>query len=379
MDGLVMTMVVELPVQYGHNNVGNAVMKDVKYCCDELWIDGNPIPITDNLSMKTDKPVHALKYVFKPGVDYVPKRAFADAPSDMRIKSITLPEGLKTLKNSCFYHCHFEGNLILPDSLGRICADALDCQIDGVFHLPPTVKYVSSLPKSESGKAEIILPEGMHSFTPESIVTDHLHIPSTLRECHPREYYSRSWKVHRITIAPGNPYLIVRDDKLVSLLAEKREKLKKMDEISWNSQLDAAFSGTGLEIRKQYDGKTLSVALMDRQCLHFRLGGKMTPAKAQQAAEISRRFKALVDAFSEKTDQIHFGRLWFSQQRNKCLFTYSLNNGLVDIGVSVEGGRDKLMETFILSQRLFSLVIHQIKEIEKKYGRNHLHFSIYTY
>ena len=376
MDGLVMTMVVELPVQYGHLNVGNAVMKDVKYCCDELWIDGNPIPITDNLFMKTDKPVHALKYVFKPGVDYIPNRAFADAPSDMRIKSITLPDGLKTLKNSCFYHCHFEGNLILPDSLTRICADALDCKIDGVFHLPPTVKYVSSLPKSEDGKAEIILPEGMLSFTPERIVTDHLHIPSTLRECRPRYYYSSSWNVHRITIAPGNPYLIIRDEELVSLIAEKKEKLKKMDELSWNAQIDAAFLGSGLETRKQYDGKTLTVNILNRQAVYFRLGGKMTPAKAQQAADIARRFKALVDIFSGKTDQIHFGRLWFSQQRNKCLFTYSLNNGVVDIGVSVEGGRGELTKTFILSQRLFSLVTRQVEAIEKKYGRNHLHFSI---
>ena len=33
------------------------------------------------------------------------------------------------------------------------------------------------------------------------------------------------------------------------------------------------------------------------------------------------------------------------------------------------------METFILSQKFFSLVTHQVKEIEKKYGRNHLRFS----
>ena len=375
MEGLVMTMVVELPLHYGHCDVGKAVMKDAKRCCHELWIDGNPIPITDCLSMESDKPVHAIRYVFAPGIDYIPARAFLEAPSDMRIKSISLAEGMKTLKNSCFYHCHFEGNLILPDSLSRICADALDCKVDGVFHLPPTVKYISSLPKSENGKAEITLPEGMLSFTPESIVTDHLHIPSTLRECHPRYYYSSSWKVHSITISPDNPYLIIRDDKLVSLLAEKKEKLKKMDELSWNAQIDAAFSGSGLEIRKQYDGKTLTVNILNRQAVYFRLGGKMTPAKAQQAADIARRFKALVDVFSGKTDQIHFGRLWFSQQRNKCLFTYMLNNGVVDIGVSVEGGREELTKTFILSQRLFSMVTRQVEAIEKKYGRNHLHFS----
>ena len=103
MEGLVMTMVVELPEQYGHYDVGKAVMRGAESCCQELWIDGNPVPLTDCLSMQSDKPIHALKYVFTPGIDYIPERAFADAPSGLKIKSITLPEGLKRLKNSCFY------------------------------------------------------------------------------------------------------------------------------------------------------------------------------------------------------------------------------------------------------------------------------------
>lgn len=376
MEGLMMTMVVELPLRYGHCDVGRAVMKDAKCCCHELWIDGNPIPITDCLSMESDNPVHALRYVFAPGFDYIPARAFMDAPSDMLIKSITLPDGLKKLKNSCFYHCHFEGNLILPDSLERICADALDCKVDGVFHLPSTVKYVSSLPKSENGKAEILLPEGMRSFTPESIITDHLHIPSTLRECHPR-WYSRSWDVHRITIAPGNPYLIVRDDKLVSLIEEKKEKLKKMEELRWKAHIDAAFSGTGLEIRRYYDGKTLYVDLLDKKSMYFRLGAKMTAEKAQQAADIAGRFKALADTFSGQAEKIVFGRTYVEYMRKKCLFCYAFKSHAAEFEVSVEGSHDRMAETLTLSQKLFSLVNRQIKEIEKKYGRNHLRFTIY--
>ena len=376
MEGLMMTMVVELPLRYGHCDVGRAVMKDAKSCCHELWIDGNPIPITDCLSMESDNPVHALRYVFAPGFDYIPARAFMDAPSDMLIKSITLPDGLKKLKNSCFYHCHFEGNLILPDSLERICADALDCKVYGVFHLPSTVKYVSSLPKSENGKAEILLPEGMRSFTPESIITDHLHIPSTLRECHPR-WYSRSWDVHRITIAPGNPYLIVRDDKLVSLIEEKKEKLKKMEELRWKAHIDAAFSGTGLEIRRYYDGKTLYVDLLDKKSMYFRLGAKMTAEKAQQAADIAGRFKALADTFSGQAEKIVFGRIYVEHVRNKCMFCYAFKSYAAEFEVSVEGSHDRRAETLTLSQKLFSLVNRQIKEIEKKYGRNHLRFTIY--
>ena len=375
MDNLVMTMVVELPLHYSRYDVGDAVMRGAESCCQELWIDGNPVPITKNLSLRTDKPVHALKYVFAPGVDYIPERAFADMPSSIIIRSITLPEGLKRLKNSCFYHCHFEGNLILPDSLDRICADALDCKVDGVFHLPNTVKYISSLPKSEDGKAEIILPEGMLGFTPERIITDHLHIPSTLRECHPRDY-SRSWDVHRITIAPGNPYLIIRDDTLVSLIEEKKEKLKKMAELSWNAILDSAFEGSGLERKQQYDGKTLYVKLTDNRNIYFRLGESMTPAKAQQAADIARRFKELADVFSHQAEKVEFGRIWVEHQRKKSLFCYAFKSDAVDIELSVEGANDKVRETFILSTRVFSMVTFQIERIEEKYGRKHLHFTI---
>ena len=365
MEGLVMTMVVELPEHYGRYDVGKAVMAGAKNCCQELWIDGTPVPLTDCLSMQSDKPIHALKYVFAQGVDYIPERAFADAPSSMKIKSITLPDGLKRLKNSCFYHCHFEGNLILPDSMERICADALDCKVDGVFHLPSTVKYISSLPKSEDGKAEIILPEGMLSFTPERIITDHLYIPSTLRECHPRAY-SRSWNVHRITIAPGNPYLIIRDDYLVSLIEEKKEKLKKMEELRWNAQIDAAFSGTGLEIHRYYDGKTLRVALLDKSDMYFRLGGKMTAEKAQQAADIAGRFKALANTFSGQAEKIVFGRIYVDHIKKKCLFCYAFKSHAADFEVSVEGSHDRMTETLALSQKLFSLVNRQVKDIEKK-------------
>ena len=374
MERLVLTMTVEVPVKcfYGYQERG-VLMSDVLEYCDELWLDGQIVPWSGLGSLMPETPVHVFKYILKPGIDYIPARAFANAPSEMKIRSITLPEGLKTLKNSCFYRCHFTGNLILPDSLVRICADALDCTVDGVFHLPAKVKHISSLPVSERTKDEIILPEGLVSYTPERIITDYLHIPSTLKICHPR-YYSHSWQVRSITLDPGNTNFIIKEDALVSLLDEKREKLKKMAELSWNAHLDTAFSGTGLEIRKQYDGKTLTVSLLDRECIYFRLGGTMTPARAEQAADIARRFKVLADGFPKEKAHLHFGRLYYVP-RKRCLFFYAFNNDAVNIELSIEGGRDELMETFILSQKYFSLVTRQVKEIEKKYGRNHLRFS----
>lgn len=378
MAGLVLTMTVEVPAQafYGYQERG-VLMSDVQKYCDELWLDGQMVPWSCVENLNPETPIHVFKYILKPGIDYIPARAFAKAPSEMKIRSITLPEGLKALKNSCFYKCHFTGNLILPDSLVRIYVDALNCTVDGVFHLPANVKYISSLPVSERNKDEIILPEGMLGFTPECIITDHLHIPSTLRECYPR-YYSHSWEVHRITIAPENPYLIVRDDKLVNLIVEKKEKLKKMEELAWNAMLDSAFEGSGLERRQYYDGKTLYVKLTEKRSLYFHLGGNMTPAKAQQAADIAGRFKELADVFSQQAEKVEFGRIWVEHQRKKCLFCYAFKSDKADIELSVEGANDKVRETFILSTRVFSMVTFQIERIEEKYGRNHLHFSICT-
>ena len=378
MEGLVLTMTAEVPVQAFHDYQERGVlMSDVREYCDELWLDGQVVPWSGVGSLCPETPVHVFKYILKPGIDYIPARAFANAPSKMRIMSITLPEGLKTLKNSCFYHCHFTGNLILPDSLSRICADALDCIVDGVFHLPAKVKYISSLPVSERIKDEIILPEGLVSYTPERIVTDHLHIPSTLKNCFPRYNYSNSWQVKHISLDPGNKYLIIREDTLVSLLDEKRAKLKKMDEISWNAMLDSAFAGSGLEMSKYYDGKTLHVKLLENDSISFRLGGVMTAAKAAQAFDIANRFHALVNNdFAGKTGQIILRRYYYSLNQKKCLFNYSFYNGIVDIDLSVLGGKDEMMETLMLSQRFFSSICRIIRDIEKKYGRNHLRFSI---
>lgn len=376
MEGLVLTMTVEVPVSRIYDYRGSGVlMSDVEKYCDELWLDGQIVPWSGLGNLMPGTPVHVFKYILKPGIDYIPARAFANAPSEMKIRSITLPEGLKTLKGSCFYRCHFTGNLILPDSLGRICVDALDCTVDGVFHLPAKVKYICSLPVSERAKDEIILPEGLVSYTPERIITDHLHIPSTLKFCHPR-YYSYSWQVKSITLDPGNKYLLVKEDTLVSLLDEKRAKLKKMKELSWNAMLDSAFEGSGLERKQQYDGKTLSVKLTENRNIYFRLGESMTPAKAQQAADIAGRFKELADFFSQQAEKVEFGRIWFEHQRKKSLFCYAFKSDAVDIELSVEGTNDKVRETFILSTRVFSMVTFQIERIEKKYGRKHLHFTI---
>ncbi len=376
MDRLVLTMTVEVPVSrfYGYQERG-VLMSDALEYCDELWLDGQIVPWSGLGNLMPGTPVHVFKYILKPGIDYIPARAFANAPSEMKIRSITLPEGLKTLKNSCFYRCHFTGNLILPDSLVRICADALDCTVDGVFRLPAKVKHISSLPVSERTKDEIILPEGLVSYTPERIITDHLHIPSTLKFCHPR-YYSYSWQVKSITLDPDNKYLLVKEDTLVSLLDEKRAKLKKMKELSWNAMLDSAFEGSGLERKQQYDGKTLSVKLTENRNIYFRLGESMTPAKAQQAADIAGRFKELADFFSQQAEKVEFGRIWFEHQRKKNLFCYAFKSDAVDIELSVEGTNDKVRETFILSTRVFSMVTFQIERIEKKYGRKHLHFTI---
>ena len=103
----------------------------------------------------------------------------------------------------------------------------------------------------------------------------------------------------------------------------------------------------------------------------------MTPAKAQQAADIAGRFKALANTFSGQAEKIEFGRIYVEHLRKKCLFCYAFKSHAADFEMSVEGSNDRMTETLTLSQKLFSLANRQVKEIEKKYGRNHLRFNIY--
>lgn len=295
MEGLVLTMTVELPQRGGYYNPRMAVMAQVEYCCDGLWIDDQPVDITTRTIIKTDTPVHTFKYSLKPGYDYLPVNAFSSASLGWTIKSIVLPEGLKSLLAYCFYRCHFECDLILPESLEQICAGALNCKIDGVFNMPATLKRIASLPENEEKKDEIILPEGLVEYTPDHIVTQHLHVPSSLRICHSRygNDFIWGWDVKRITIDENNPHLIIKNNRLVSVKKVKKEVMTRLNEVTRQALIDTAFSTTELEY--EVTPTSVLVYLPHKRVLKILLPGKTTAKKATQAADIAEHVKYLLE------------------------------------------------------------------------------------
>lgn len=71
MERLELTMTVELPMSYGHCNLDRAIMHAAKEYCDELWIDNQLIPWSNADVLQPETPIHFIKYIFKPGVDYI--------------------------------------------------------------------------------------------------------------------------------------------------------------------------------------------------------------------------------------------------------------------------------------------------------------------
>ena len=377
MERLVLTMAITLPMQYGHCYLDRAIMLKAKEYCDELWVDGQPVPWSGVESLRPETPAHVVKYILKPGMDYVPERAFAEAPSDMRITSITLPGGLKKLKNSCFYKCHFTGNLILPDSLERICVDALHCEIDGVFHLPSTVKYVASLPEREEKKEEIILPEGMVKYTPDRIITGHLHIPSTLSECYPRWncFNKSNWNVQQITIDPGNPVFSKQGNKLVNLREQKRETLAEMRKRHRVVLIDSIFPTAGFKYSISVEWVTVNLDETHQIC--FRLTEKTDAAQMQQAIEIARRFKALLEAFPELEGKIAFRTAFSLPEGKKCEFHFAMKLGSPVLEFSIYPENGDYRERLEISNKFFSKVIQLIDKLKKRYGRELVPFYLH--
>lgn len=370
MEGLVLTMAVTLPMKSDNWYLNKAIMYKAEEYCDELWVDKELIPWSKTNIFRRDTPKHCIKYVFKPGIDFIPEKAFYDAPNQMTIQSITIPEGIKKLKNSCFYNCQFVGNLILPESLERICVDAFSgSEIYGVFRLPSTIKYISSLPKSEEVKDEIILPEGMVSYTPSTIVTHHLHIPSTLKNCNAIRS-SRDGNIQSITIDQNNPVFILRDGELINLNDEKREKQKKMQEISRKAIISIAFEGTGYSYTL-WDSE-IAVTLIGKHRIIMKCPRKVTVEQAEQIVSIAQKYKGLIES-SGYLDNLKFLPYEYQLKDLGSIFIYSDN-----VRVFCANGDQKPMDGLCKATAFFKKLTRLADELMNLYKEKALSYYLLT-
>lgn len=359
------------------------IMNNASQYCDSLWIDGKLIDLSQDDSgpsarLNKSKRFHHYKYQLKPGIDYIPKDAFSGR-YDREILKIILPEGLKKLQNGCFRSCHFKGDLILPDSLERICGDVFtSCKIDGTFHLPSTVKHVGSLPKSEETKDEIILPEGMVSYTPDNIITNHLHIPSTMREC--RNRWGSFHKIDNneptlVTIAPNNPFLAFKDGHFIDLQKGKRNKLRELEKLKKKYYLESVLNSAGLTFSFWYNGYEIRIPIDNTHKLFFPRRTWDTKGGAEIVKNIALRLKRLFEENPSLSSMLSID--WeFNRQLNKEeLFQKELKSSLrLCLGID---GRSHVFSSN-LSNMGFSIVdelkqfsqkiIDTIEDLRKEYG-----------
>ena len=353
------------------------IMNNASQYCDSLWIDGKFIDLSlddsgPSASLDKSKRFHHYKYLLKPGIDYIPKDAFSGR-YDREILKIILPEGLKKLQNSCFRSCHFKGDLILPDSLERICADALDgCRVDGTFHLPSTVKYVCSLPEREVTKKELILPEGMVSFTPSRIIAHHLYIPSTMRECRSRG--GCNILAPLITIAPNNPYLGLKDGRIIDLQKVKRDKLRELEKLKKKYYLESVLNPVGLTFSFWNNGYEIRIPIDNTHKLFFPRRTWDTKGGAEIVKNIALRLKRLFEDNPSLSSLLSINWGFNDLLNNQELFQKELSSK-VHLSESI-GGKSSFyadlsnMGLSIVDElKQFSQkIIDTIEELQKKYG-----------
>ena len=307
------------PYEY---EVSLEIMNGAAEYCDALWIDGEPVDLSKedydlHHYLSSDKPEHHYKYLLKPNINYIPEGAFSNNISHRNwyykngtIGSISLPVGIKVLKSECFYGRRFSGDLILPDSIERINAESLDsCKIDGRFYLPDTVKYLGSLPEAFETKKEIILPEGMRSYTPRYIITDHLHIPSTMRECRARCSMYRCGNrdlLPSITIAGGNPYIGLENGKIVDLQEDKRNKLRKLARIKDSVDLNNVLGKAGLSFRFAGDSQTIVIPIHSCHSILFAKNEWGNRPGIERIIKIAHTFRALFEEYDSIVQLIDF-------------------------------------------------------------------------
>ena len=222
MKPLVLSMDVYMSISMFRTE-GWRLMKNAEEYCDQMWIDGNEVPLErartwnggvlnpQRDSFYKGSGYYHIEYQLKDGVSFIPEKAFRGA----KFESMSIPEGIATLKNECFRSCQFNCDLLFPETLTRICKDAFyDAKIAGVFRLPSNIKFVYSMPDSELIKDEIIIQEGVIRFCPEHVCTRHLHLPSTLHEFRVRYQHPVEDVINDITIDPRNEVLTIENGQI---------------------------------------------------------------------------------------------------------------------------------------------------------------------
>ena len=333
MEGLTIEMTVRLRKDCCANKLflGSALMANINLLCDAVWIDDKPVVLDGYYKEETKTLKHKYKYQFKKGENAVPSDAF----SNLDILAITFSEGWKKLKNNCFRSCNFECDLILPDSIQRICSDAFhSSKVTGEFRLPAGLKCLSSLPETEESKNEIVLPEGLVSFIyPNKLRLDSLTLPSTLKEIRINAYpvwVGPENDIKSVIISPDNKYLSLKNNMIISILADKRRKMNKLEQVRLDSYMEIELKEEGLHYNCHWNPPSLSIQIHGGHSAIFPKKEWSKRGDIVKLREIAKRLKALFAEYNNLCNLITFDR-WYIKglHANEVLLkkniSYSLN------------------------------------------------------
>ena len=218
-------------------------------------------------------------------------------------------------------------------------------------------------------KDEIILPEGMVSYTPSTIVTHHLHIPSTLKNCNAIRS-SRDGNIQSITIDQNNPVFILRDGELINLNDEKREKQKKMQEISRKAIISTAFEGTGYSYTL-WDSE-IAVTLIGKHRIIVKCPRKVTVEQAEQIVSIAQKYKGLIES-SGYLDNLKFLPYKYQLKDLGSIFIYSDN-----VRVFCANGDQKPMDGLCKATAFFNKLTRLADELMNLYKEKALSYYLLT-
>ena len=319
-------LTIEMTVRLRKNNYTNklflesALMPYTEVYCDAVWIDDEPIVLDGHFERETQVPIHRFKYQFKNGKKEIPQDAF----TNLDILDISFSEGWLKLKNNCFYSSSFLGNLILPDSIQRICSGALEgVKVCGEFHFPANLKCLSSLPENLVSKNEIVLPEGLHTFTyPGSLKVNNLYLPSTLKEIRINRDVVRFGpdnNIKCVTISPDNLFLSLKNNEVVSILRDKRRKLNKIESTKMLIYMDNVFVNAGLTYNCNWSPPSLSIPVHSNHSVEFIKKDWGSISGIKKVSDIALQVKTLFSEYDSLCTLMHFDRAFEALQQKPSL------------------------------------------------------------
>lgn len=274
--------------------------------CSTITINGYEVPLDhpDVRLFQEGDPYYNgdgcyhVEFTLKRGTA-IPRNAFLGKT----FKSLTIPEGIKTIKEWAFSLCSFDCDLILPESVTDVQLNSFNgCKVNGKFRFPNGLLHLDSFPEEITpAMDEIILPKGLISFYADKVTTAHLHIPASLESFCILESGSN---VGRFSIDYDNPHFVHMGDSVINITEERQKKAEQIEHVTKEEMIAAAFADLGLKF--SFYNNVIRIIPDKHRCYFIRLKCNDLRAEIEQAKDIAMSLKDLEESLPKLKGRIHF-------------------------------------------------------------------------